>query len=576
MAGRDESNSCCTHYIQRTNKSISRLLCSLVLMAPIVCGAESMLDDAVALQGNTTPEAHADSVTTPVNTEVVIPVLENDLDADGDTLMVITAEAKHGTVAIEEGRRLRYIPSADFIGDDEIVYTVFDGKGSITPEMAAAAGIDTAALCAASQQCGGEQQEQVTLRLQINFANNDATVSESYYPEVAKLAALMARAPDEGVTIEGHTSASGSDSYNQKLSERRAKAVAEVLMKRHDIAAERVTAVGYGESRLLDPSNTAEADAKNRRIDAVFDGTFSHKIQHAPGTASAVASVNIYGVNQPPVAQDDQALVDEGSQVTIKVLGNDQDGDGDPIQLSRAQALHGTVVVMSDGTLMYTPDAGYHGADSISYTIVDDQGGEAKAAVAVTVRHIEKPLLWYVWGDYGYAKGAGNKRDLNRKLSSAGVDATITKLDNERSTWQLGGGYRFNQNWSLELGYVDLGEVSVQLTGTTTSASQFYGRASRIHPQSANGWLLTSQYYWPFSESIGVLARVGVWYWQSSYTTYDNAAVGNDAARGADLVFGLGGVYKITEPIGARLLLQRYYIGSEVTNMLSFGLTYRF
>jgi len=71
---------------------------------------------------------------------------------------------------------------------------------------------------------------------------------------------------DYSVEIGGHTDKRGSDAYNQDLSDRRAKAVREYLIAR-GVPADELSAVGYGESVPLDPSDTMAAYAKNRRTE---------------------------------------------------------------------------------------------------------------------------------------------------------------------------------------------------------------------------------------------------------------------------------------------------------------------
>jgi OOP family OmpA-OmpF porin len=69
------------------------------------------------------------------------------------------------------------------------------------------------------------------------------------------------------VAIEGHADSTGPDAYNQKLSERRAKAVMAYLVNTVGIDPSRLTAVGYGESRPAYPNDTPENQAKNRRVE---------------------------------------------------------------------------------------------------------------------------------------------------------------------------------------------------------------------------------------------------------------------------------------------------------------------
>lgn len=68
------------------------------------------------------------------------------------------------------------------------------------------------------------------------------------------------------ITVKGHTDSTGSDGYNQKLSERRALAVAQYLESKN-VAQQRLAAVGYGETRPVAPNNTAEGRAQNRRVE---------------------------------------------------------------------------------------------------------------------------------------------------------------------------------------------------------------------------------------------------------------------------------------------------------------------
>ncbi|MGE5471646.1 MAG: DUF4347 domain-containing protein, partial [Bacteroidota bacterium] len=80
--------------------------------------------------------------------------------------------------------------------------------------------------------------------------------------------------------------------------------------------------------------------------------------------------------NVAPVAIADTATVAEDGSVNINVLGNDSAGPaneaGQTLTVTAASALHGTVAINADGTLSYSPNANYNGADTISYTIRDN------------------------------------------------------------------------------------------------------------------------------------------------------------------------------------------------------------
>jgi hypothetical protein len=88
----------------------------------------------------------------------------------------------------------------------------------------------------------------------------------------------------------------------------------------------------------------------------------------------------------PPVAQDDFATTLRDTAVTIAVLANDSDPDGDALTVTGVtDPPNGSAVANPDGTVTYTPDAGFVGADSFDYTIGDGAGGTDSATVSVTV-----------------------------------------------------------------------------------------------------------------------------------------------------------------------------------------------
>lgn len=117
----------------------------------------------------------------------------------------------------------------------------------------------------------------VTIDLQIPFANNSAVVRDQYRSEVKRVADFLNDYPQGVIEIAGHTSARGDATYNLDLSSRRAQAVANILVNDYGISAERVTHKGYGETQLLDGSGTAESARVNRRIEAVFTATEQRK-----------------------------------------------------------------------------------------------------------------------------------------------------------------------------------------------------------------------------------------------------------------------------------------------------------
>lgn len=113
-------------------------------------------------------------------------------------------------------------------------------------------------------------EEVVTIELDVLFDNDKAIVKPAYINEVKKVADFMTKYGNTKAVIEGHTDSTASDSYNQKLSERRANAVKSMLVSEFGIAPQRVEAVGYGELRPRASNDTAEGRQSNRRVVAVI------------------------------------------------------------------------------------------------------------------------------------------------------------------------------------------------------------------------------------------------------------------------------------------------------------------
>lgn len=118
--------------------------------------------------------------------------------------------------------------------------------------------------------CKGKVANNETVTLNVEFDFDKATIRSSDDAQLANIATVLKNHEEvSGVEVEGHTDSVGSDEYNQKLSENRANAV-KGRMVENGVAADRLNAVGYGESKPIADNATAEGRQKNRRVQAVF------------------------------------------------------------------------------------------------------------------------------------------------------------------------------------------------------------------------------------------------------------------------------------------------------------------
>lgn len=123
--------------------------------------------------------------------------------------------------------------------------------------------------------------------------------------------------------------------------------------------------------------------------DADFNGTdtITYTITDPDGnTATSTVTVTVNPVNDAPDAVDDLRATAFNTPVTIAVLANDTDVDGDVLSvLGTPTSADGTVVLNADGTITFTPNAGFTGDATISYGVTDGNGGTDTAVVTVVV-----------------------------------------------------------------------------------------------------------------------------------------------------------------------------------------------
>ena len=100
----------------------------------------------------------------------------------------------------------------------------------------------------------------------INFQRASAEIERVSFGTLDKLAVIAKTCPDATIEIEGHTDAEGEPARNQRLSERRARSVADYLVKA-GVPDQRVAPVGHGDTQPIAPNTTPEDRARNRRIE---------------------------------------------------------------------------------------------------------------------------------------------------------------------------------------------------------------------------------------------------------------------------------------------------------------------
>ena len=183
---------------------------------------------------------------------------------------------------------LTFARAGDDVTEQQILKALTPEKKPLTRGLTVAPQVDPAAAAAESkllQTVRGrttrslstnEREEIATIvkdkpkiDLEINFDYNSAEISAKSLPSVQALGRALTNADLRGSTfvVAGHTDAAGGESDNQDLSERRADAIKRYLIDKYGISASDLVTVGYGKSKLKDPSQPmSEA---NRRVQVV-------------------------------------------------------------------------------------------------------------------------------------------------------------------------------------------------------------------------------------------------------------------------------------------------------------------
>jgi hypothetical protein len=290
--------------------------------------------NAYTFQGRATggnpPQANNDTFQVAENSSATtLDVLANDT-ADDAKLLTVSAitQPTHGSVTISaDNKSVQYTPSANYIGADSFTYTAMDPNGSST-------------------------------------ATVNITVEGPPQPK------------DDSYDVLENSSASTLDVLNN-----------DVAADPSALTVSAVTQPSHGTVSI-----SADSKSVTYKPSAYYNGpdSFTYTAHDSNGSTIATVNITVDLVNNPPVAQDDEATVNQDSGAnSLDVLANDSDPDyGQTVSVTQVtQGKHGTVAITGGGTgLSYAPNSGYVGPDSFTYTVSDGHGGTASTNVIVSVQ----------------------------------------------------------------------------------------------------------------------------------------------------------------------------------------------
>ena len=277
---------------------------------------------AIVISDNTPPVANEDSLSVNTGDSGILNVLDNDTDADGDSLILVSASAYVGAVIIENNT-LVYMAPEDFSGTDTVLYSISDGNSGVS---------STTAVVQANVN-------------NVPVAQNDTAETDN----------------ETAITID--VLANDSDADGDVLT---------ITTAESDKGAVQVV-----DNKLVftpQPNDLGLA-------------TVNYRIEDSKGSVDeAIVFVTIIArANQPPLAQNDTVTTEVNTPVTVNVLANDSDPDGDALNIVSATAITGSVSIL-DASLTFIPSPDFDGVAIVDYVISD---GVDEASATLTVRVIK-------------------------------------------------------------------------------------------------------------------------------------------------------------------------------------------
>ena len=295
---------------------------------------------------NDTPIAVADVNTTDEDAGVSGNLMTNDTDlGDAEVNVVANTNPANGTVLVQPDGSYTYIPNDNFNGVDTFTYTIEDEDG---------------------------EQSTATVTITVNSVND------------VPVAVDDVNSTDEDTVVLGNVLTNDTDLDDDELT------VVE-LNGSNSILGTDIIMSGGGILRLnadgfyeFDPNGEYDYLNEGEEVQESFtyvvtDGTANSNV--------ATVIITIVGVNDAPVAIDDQEIARDNEEIIISVLDNDSDADEDDLTVTIVtEPEFGFVVVNGDGTVSYLADLGaYCNTDQFTYRICDPSGLCDEAVVTIEI-----------------------------------------------------------------------------------------------------------------------------------------------------------------------------------------------
>ena len=365
---------------------------------------------------NDAPVAGLGAAVTIEDRSVILDVLAQASDVDGDNVTIAgVGQGQKGVVSIVNNKVV-YIPNANVNGNDSFTYTLIDGHGgttirtinmSITPEndplsanLTAAGTIeDTAVILDVLSQASDIDGDTLSIfgitqgeKGVVSIANNKIiytpaankngndtftyTISDGHGATVTKTVSVEVTPINDAPTATLVTAEAIEDG----------SVILNVLSQATDIDGDvlSISGITQGNKGVVSIVDNNVIYTPNPNVNGADTFTYEIIDRHG-GTISKTVNVNITAVNDIPTATLVNAVTAEDASVILNVLSQASDVDGDTLSISQVtQGQKGSVSIVNN-QVVYTPNADATRNDSFTYTLSDNHGGTITKTVGVTI-----------------------------------------------------------------------------------------------------------------------------------------------------------------------------------------------
>ncbi|WP_318407722.1 retention module-containing protein [Photobacterium leiognathi] len=309
---------------------------------------------------NDAPVAMPEEVTTDEDTSITVDLTKNDSDVDGDKLTIKeingtpvtpgheqTIVVEHGKIVIAHDGSTTFVPSDNYYGDVTVPYTITDGDKSATSTVTIHVTPINDAPVANPDSFTTDEDTSIT----VDLTKNDHDVD------------------GDTVTIKEINGTPVTPGHEQTI------------------------VVDHGKIVIAHDGSTTFVPSDNYHGDV----TVPYTITDGDKTATSTVTIHVMPVNDAPVANPDSFTTEEDTSITVDLIKNDSDIDGDKLTVKEINGTsliggeqtvvvdNGKIVIAHDGDMTFVPNKDYNGTVDVNYTITDgDKSASSTATIHVT------------------------------------------------------------------------------------------------------------------------------------------------------------------------------------------------